>query len=291
MFFCLLTEEETVKEHFRNIDKYQLLLEYLKYGIVFTIFLGILIFLFKKIKYNYQHLATLFAFSSKDDNTFKRNSKIMMVIFWFSLTVTFTFLLLWGIFTAIKVEPNYLGVSLIFLGLIIFPGIYGFLYWKSNSFRANRTIKSIFIFVFIIFFVLEIILTVMIKPFSFIGFSSVFLTLNMFPMTIIVFINSQQKSVKFKTWLKNKIESIKVKPILENGSESDLNLDQDQDQEEEKDQEEEEEDEEEEEQEEEEEEEQKEQKKVKVKSKSNQKALLKNPGKELFGENNSKEIM
>ncbi|KAJ3443723.1 calpain [Anaeramoeba flamelloides] len=263
MFLCLLSEEETVKEHFRNIDKYQLLLQYLKFGIVFTVFLAILILVLKKIRYNYQRIATWLSFSAKDDKTFQRNSKVMTGLFWFSLAATFIFLLLWGIFTAINVEPNYLGVSLIFLGLIIFPGIYGFFYWKSTSFRANRTIKSIFIFVFVIFFAFEILLTVIIKPFSFIGFSSVFLTLNMLPMTIIVFINSHQKSLKFKTWLKNKIELIKVKKNIENGSESDQNL----------------------------EEEEEEIKDSKKKTKSYEIGLLKKPNKQIFGKNNSKETI
>ncbi|KAJ3444064.1 calpain [Anaeramoeba flamelloides] len=256
MFTCLLSEEQTAEEHFRNIDKSELLTQYLKFGIVFTVFLAILFFLLKKFNFNFQRISTWLSFSAKDDKSFKRNSNLVKGLFWISVVVCFVFLFLWGIFTAINVAPNYLGISLIFLGLIIFPGIYAFLYWRSNSFRVNRLIKWLFIFVFIIFFSFEIILTVVIKPFSFVGFSSVFLTLNMFPMTIIVFMNSHQKSLKFKTWLKNKIDSIQVNPLA-SGSESEKSLDQDETKQ----------------------------------SKSFKIGLLKKPSKQLFGKSNSKKLI
>ncbi|KNC51799.1 calpain-B [Thecamonas trahens ATCC 50062] len=177
---------------------------YLEFGFVATLFgaAGLLI-LHYGLRYKVTRIKSFLAMALlRDDWWFDKFATLFAaIVALVYIGVPVAGMVAWGLAAAIELDPSIVGVTVILLSLALASGWYGFGLWRASGWRLTYP-SGIAVGVcvaMIMAFQLGVITAT--EPFSYIGFSAVFLSVNAVPMVIILYLNMPGTYIHFETFV------------------------------------------------------------------------------------------
>ena len=190
---------------FKNWEFFELYLELALVGTLFGI--GSLAILHYGLKYRVSRVYSFLAIALlRTDWAFDNLSFVLAVATWVAyLFVPAASFFAWGLVAAITLDPSIVGVTVIFLSISLMAGVYGFGLWRANKWRLTYPsgIAVAVSVTMLVGYMLAVITAT--EPFSYMGFSAVFLAINVIPMIIILYLNMPGTFVHFESFVENAI--------------------------------------------------------------------------------------